>query len=343
MLQDALHRLLNAERDDAIYSVLADSLMYDGPAFGITPETVQMHVIERSRQFQTLFPLLEPICQTRLGWHTLPLEPLWRLWLPLAQQISAQQRNLGRPYIQGILGLQGTGKTTLAVLLAEILTQMGHRVAQLSLDDLYLTYAERMALQQVDPRFRWRGPPGTHAVDLGLEVLRQVHAGVSAPIALPRFDKSLHGGAGDRTTPEWVQDVDILLFEGWFVGVRPIDAASFDTAPWPIETDNDRQFARDINQRLHDYLPLWDQLDSLMVLYPDDYRLSLEWRRQAERQMAASGRSAMADAEIDPFVEYFWRSLHPMLYVEPLLHDAEHVEWVIRVKGDRSLDRIERL
>jgi D-glycerate 3-kinase len=94
---------------------------------------------------------------------------------------------------------------------------------------------------------------------------------------------------------------------------------------------------------LHDYLPLWDQLDSLMVLYPDDYRLSLEWRRQAERQMAASGRSAMADAEIDPFVEYFWRSLHPMLYVEPLLHDAEHVEWVIRVKGDRSLDRIERL
>ncbi|MFM7614146.1 MAG: ATP-binding cassette domain-containing protein, partial [Synechococcales cyanobacterium] len=42
-------------------------------------------------------------------------------------------------------------------------------------------------------------------------------------MTVPRFDKSALCGMGDRTTPEIIDQVDIVLFEGWFVGVLPID------------------------------------------------------------------------------------------------------------------------
>jgi len=37
------------------------------------------------------------------------------------------------------------------------------------------------------------------------------------------------------------------------------------------------------------------------LLYPADYRRSLEWRRQAEHQMIAAGSSGMTDAEVEQF------------------------------------------
>jgi D-glycerate 3-kinase len=138
---------------------------------------------------------------------------------------------------------------------------------------------------------------------------------------------------GDRTTPKLVARPDIVLFEGWFVGCRPVDPVVFDQAPPPITTESDRAFARDMNTNLRAYLPLWERLDSLWILYLTDYRLSQQWRLQAEHQMQASGKPGMTDAAINAFVEYFWKALHPDLFFQPLLADAEVV---IQIQADRS-------
>ncbi|MFM2311075.1 MAG: hypothetical protein RLZZ04_351, partial [Cyanobacteriota bacterium] len=62
-----------------------------------------------------------------------------------------------------------------------------------------LTYVERQELQQREPSLIWRGPPGTHDLALGLEVIKQcLDEDYTAQISLPRFDKSLHQGEGDR-------------------------------------------------------------------------------------------------------------------------------------------------
>jgi D-glycerate 3-kinase len=310
-------------------------------AFGINAENVRTVVEQRSRLFQLVYPDLSQFCRATLGWQSCPLELLWELWLPLAMQLSVWQRALGHPLIQGILGGQGTGKTTLAALLTQILSQMKLQVCCLSLDDLYKTYADRLQLQQTDPRLRWRGPPGTHDIELGLTVLWQLHQASSA-VEVPRFDKSAWNGAGDRTAPELVAGAEIVLFEGWFVGVRPIDPQAFATAPPPIVTAADRAFARDTNRMLQDYVPLWNQLDRLIVLYPKDYHLSQQWRRQAEQQMVASGRAGMSDREINQFVEYFWRSLHPELFIQPLLQNSDYVDLVIEIDADHSPTAIYR-
>jgi D-glycerate 3-kinase len=263
--------------------------------------------------------------------------PTMTIYQELALQLIQNRQKLGRPLIQGIVGGQGTGKTTLAKALISILAESGYRTATLSLDDLYKTYCDRMALQQSDPRLIWRGPPGTHDVDLGLTALDAIRT--SNSVTIPRFDKSAHQGAGDRTTPEIVTNIDILLFEGWFVGVRPIESAAFDTAPPPIITAEHKTFARDINQQLSNYLPLWERLDSLIVLYPQDYRYSLQWRKQAEHDMIATGLPGMTDIQIEEFVNYFWRALHPELFIKPLIASSELVDLVIEINADHSWGR----
>lgn len=251
------------------------------------------------------------------------IELLWTFWLPLAQQLNAQQKALGRPFIQGVLGGQGTGKTTLTKGISAILHQMGQSAATLSLDDLYLSYRDRLKLQQADPRLVWRGPPGTHDVELGIQTLNAVKFALpGTPVSLPQFDKSLHQGQGDRVAPIDRLAPNIFFFEGWFVGAVPIDDALFAdrkiVLPNPIETLEDRQFARDMNHQLLQYQPLWALLDSLIVFLQEDYRLSYEWRLQAEVQMRKSGKESMSDREIASFVTYFWKALHPELFVSPL-------------------------
>jgi D-glycerate 3-kinase len=344
-LNQVLHRVaLGTELSSVEQTLLEATLLHDNwqrQRFAITAATVAAVVKQRSPLVQAMYPNLLELCCDRWGWSDCRLDLLWRLWLPLALDIAAYRQRLGRPMIQGILGVQGTGKTTLATIVSLLLQQLGYGVCSLSLDDLYKTYDERRQLYRIDPRLRWRGPPGTHDVDLGLATLQHLrHGQPSHPVQLPQFDKAAHRGAGDRTAPKTVVDIDIVLFEGWFVGVRPIDPAQFDTAPLPIETEGDRQFARDCNARLQDYLPLWEQLDRLMVLYPTDYRLSQQWRQQAEHQMLATGRTGMTDDEIKQFVEYFWRSLHPELLIKPLLHNSRYVDVVVEVNPDHSLNAI---
>ncbi len=334
------HSLTIAQQQALAPMLLADPLA--AKAFGVTSETVYASIQARSRQLRAVYPNFANLCG-ELGWPHPPLRLLWEFWLPLAMQLAEWRQQLGRPLIQGILGGQGTGKTTLAKILTLLLGHLGYQACSLSLDDLYKTYAARQELQQHDPRLRWRGPPGTHDLELGLAVLQQLRQPQPPqPIWLPRFDKSAWNGAGDRTEPEPISAADIVLFEGWFVGARPIDPAAFSDAPPPIRTAADRDFARDMNAKLQDYLPLWQQLDRLMILYPTDYRLSQRWRQQAEQQMMASGQSGMTHREIEQFVEYFWRSLHPELFIRPLLSDPTHVDLVVEINSDHCPHQIYR-
>jgi D-glycerate 3-kinase len=277
--------------------------------------------------FLLIYPDFVSLCD-RLGLMNLDqnLLDFWCLWLPLALQLAEKQDNFKGTFIQGILGGQGTGKTTLTAILQLILSFLNKKTLCISLDDLYKTYEERKFLRRENPFLIWRGPPGTHDVNLGLDILFRLHQNdFSEGILVPRFDKSLHGGLGDRIGFESVEKPDICLFEGWFVGVYPVDDCRFDDPPWPIVSSEDRSFALFCNHQLKAYLPLWQELDSLMILYPEDYRWSKQWRKDAEHGMMASGKTGMSDGEVEEFVEYFWRSLHPKIFITPLLASADVV------------------
>ncbi len=258
------------------------------------------------------------------------LDTLWRWWLPFAEYLAWRvvQQNINHPpLIQGVLGVQGTGKTTLGMVMQTLLTHLGYTCLSLSLDDFYKTYADQQALRLVKPQLIWRGPPGTHDVNLAIDVLTKLKQGI-VPLEIPQFDKALHNGKGDPTTSMICHHLpNVVLFEGWFVGAQPLTMEQLQ--PWlpPIQTELDQQFALGINEELAAYLPLWSCLDGLVVVKPTDYHYSLAWRLEAEHKLRANGFGAMSDQQVADFVHYFWKALHPQRFVQHL---------VSQVNGDRA-------
>lgn len=295
--------------------------------------------------FPIIFPkiiiLLENLCINNIDNC---LKTFWYFWLPLALELAQKKQDNSSSLIIGILGGQGTGKTTLTKILTQIWQCLGlSSIAQrrftlkLSLDDLYKTYEERQELLKQDSRLIWRGPPGTHDILLGLEIFDRIKK-QNYPLEIPRFDKSLHNGMGDRVSFDTVTQADIILFEGWFMGMQPVTETAFINPPYPIVTEEDKQFALDNNDRLKEYLPLWEKLDYLIILKAEDYRYSLPWRKEAEHKMIQQGKTGMSDSEIEKFVHYFWKALHPEIYLPPLLNYAN---LIVNLKFDHSIKSIE--
>ncbi|NEO25780.1 MAG: glycerate kinase [Kamptonema sp. SIO4C4] len=312
--------------------------------FGITPENGLEKIAARSHLYKTVAPDILDLCIKQQVDHNQSLCNLWNFWLPFAMDLIEVREKLQRPLVQGILGGQGTGKTTLAKAVQLILAQLDYSSVALSLDDLYKSYIERQQIQRFDPRIVWRGPPGTHDVEIGIDLLDKLRQATrTKPVVIPRFDKSAWQGAGDKAEPEIIDPVDIIMFEGWFVGVRPVpDDNVFEHAPDPIRTEEDRQFARDMNERLMDYVPLWHRLDRLVVLNPVDYRLSKQWRKDAEQKMREQKQAGMSDVEIEEFVDYFWKALHPELFITPLVTNPILTDLVVEVEANHTIGKIYR-
>jgi D-glycerate 3-kinase len=52
--------------------------------------------------------------------------------------------------------------------------------------------------------------------------------------------------------------------------------------------------------------------------------------------MIAAGKSGMSEKEVEQFVNYFWRSLHPELFISPLIQSPTFADLVIEVNADHS-------
>jgi pantothenate kinase-related protein Tda10 len=111
-----------------------------------------------------------------------------------------------RPRVVGIAGIPGSGKTTLA---RELAARLGPSALQLSMDDFYLSRAERDA-----KGLRFRGGAGSHDLRALIEVLDRIHE-QREPLTIPRYDTH----ADDRAPPQTIEHVpDPLILDGYFLG-----------------------------------------------------------------------------------------------------------------------------
>jgi D-glycerate 3-kinase len=160
--------------------------------------------------------------------------------------------------VLAISGLQGSGKSTLAAQVVDVARARGLRAATVSIDDFYLTRAQRQRLaRQVHPLLLTRGPPGTHDLPLAQATLDAITS--RQPVALPRFDKLADERLPTTQWP-WVgEPLDLLVFEGWFLGT-PAQATEDLSAPLNAlerDADSDGRWRHWCNQALaDDYRPL---------------------------------------------------------------------------------------
>ena len=221
-----------------------------------------------------------------------------------------------RPPVIGVVGAQGSGKTTLARAAAE-----AFGAAQISIDDVYLTRAEREAMaREVHPLFITRGPPGTH--DLGL--LQRLIGALSAAepddeTLIPDFDKR-----GDDRKPEarWRAfrgRPSAILIDAWCLGAVAEDAAALAEPVNDLERDQDAdgRWRRLVNNRVAgDYAAFADRMDAILFLKAPGFEVVLDWRCQQEADLLGVVPKDLPLAErqrLGGFIQYFERITRRML------------------------------
>lgn len=215
-----------------------------------------------------------------------------QIYVPLAAWLVERQRGQQKPLVIGINGAQGAGKSTLFNLLEVIMEEgFGLRVIGFSIDDLYKTRAEREELaRQVHPLMQTRGVPGTHDVELGIELLESLlHAGPDTLTKIPVFDKSIDDRCPATVWQEWLGPVDVIVFEGWCVGAQAQTEEELATPVNQLEAneDPDATWRRYVNDQLAGpYQRLFDHLDLLLMLKVPSMRAVYEWRAQQEEKLA---------------------------------------------------------
>ncbi|GAB4539815.1 MAG: kinase [Parvularculaceae bacterium] len=236
---------------------------------------------------------------------------------PLAAELAARQDAGAR--LIGISGAQASGKTTLSRLLAASLSEAGVPTFALSIDDLYLTRAERKALAaSVHPLCATRGVPGTHDVALGIETIdRLLGAAAGEEVLIPIFDKLADDRLPRGRWRRCAGPVALVLLEGWCVGAPPIPSAALAEPFNALEREEDAEgrWRRWSNDRLkRDYLALWRMLDAMILLRAPNMKAVIDARLGQERELAANRPSeqgrAMDREAVARFVAHYERWTH---------------------------------
>ena len=232
---------------------------------------------------------------------------IWGLALPLLSDAFKLKNSHKEKILIGISALPGTGKTTLGNWLERVSPLLGFNVSVISLDDFYLPALEMDKAIEGNPWNVPRGFPGSHSIDLLTEALTNWKS--TGNLKSPVFDKSLRNGLGDRSY--WkAASPDILIIEGWFLGVEPLDTEEITVEDIdPPLNSNEILYRRKIQNNLEMYKKSWDLIDRLWHLKPLKFSSTNSWKSQQENSMFINKGKALQNRQLDNFLRMINSSL----------------------------------
>ena len=163
-----------------------------GPRRGCWPLSQTSAVEEQNARLARSLaaPVRQILAEEKIETSSKIMDVLQCLHIPLCRWLVDKQSE--RPLVLGINGAQGSGKSTLSRIVGLILEQGFHkRVVNISIDDLYKTRSQRVRLaEERHPLLATRGVPGSHDVELGRLIIKQLVSADTGQLAIPRFDKA---------------------------------------------------------------------------------------------------------------------------------------------------------
>lgn len=256
----------------------------------------------------------------------------------IQSQINASQK---KPFVLGLTGLQGSGKSTWTDAIVKSLNEVhGYKTINISLDDLYHDHDELVRIRAENPSnklLQTRGQPGTHDTELSVAFFTDL-VNIDADTLIPSFDKSLYNGEGGRASQDtWHcipagTAIDVIVFEGWCVGFSPLEETDLrrrwnetsqkgQSAKYPTQTLKEHSIENllCVNENLRQYCDLFmgpRHFDFLVHLDTEDLVNVYEWRIQQEHALRARTNSGMADEEVIKFVKGYMSAYE--LYLDQL-------------------------
>ena len=231
-----------------------------------------------------------------------------------------------KPFILGLSGGQGSGKTTISSIISIILSKYFKlNVFKISIDDFYKTRKKRLELsKKVHPLLMVRGVPGTHDINIMLDFFKRIKEKKFKSIKVPRFNKATDDRYNKKLWYSVKRRPDVIIFEGWCVGAKAEQNYTLKTPINSLEKLKDQKiiWRRFVNKQLKSkYKKLYDQLNCLLFIKAKNFSLLRQWRIKQEKKLSLKSRSnklkIMSDKEIINFMQTYQRVTQNMFKSVP--------------------------
>jgi D-glycerate 3-kinase len=241
--------------------------------------------------------------------------------IPVSFWIS-KKVNKKKPLMIGLAGGQGSGKTTISMILTLILQKYFKlKVFKVSIDDFYKTRKDRKLLSKnKHSLLMTRGVPGTHDISLILKFFKKIKSKKFKNLKVPRFNKAMDDRCKKSLWYKIKSKPDVVIFEGWCVGAK---AQTVNQLKKPINSlervyDQDGKWRSHVNNQLKTkYNTLFKQLDGLLYLKAKNFNLLKNWRLKQERKLWAQTKykknlKIMSRGDVINFMQTYQRVTQQM-------------------------------
>ena len=258
------------------------------------------------------------------------LGQLNRFYLPISKMIKDEYEKKKKTKIIGLTGGQGTGKSTISIILKIILKEAYNlETVIFSIDDFYKTLNERETMsKKISDLFLTRGVPGTHDTKMLLQCIKNLKNNNFKKMDIPKFDKSIDNRLSKSNWLQVKKKPNIVIFEGWCVGASAQKNKDLISPINKLEKYKDKKkiWRQKVNLKLRkDYKKIFDLIDKLIFLKVPSFKYVLKWRLLQEKKLRITrkGNKTMTDKQVENFIMYYERITKHMLKTLP--KDADTV------------------
>ena len=243
------------------------------------------------------------------------IKNLKKIYIPLSFWIEKKYKKKGKTLFLGLSGGQGSGKTTISIILKIILKKYFKREIQVSsVDDFYKTLKERKEMSnKIHSLFKTRGVPGTHDINLLKKFFYNLKKRNLKKFKSPKFDKS----TDDRFNKKYWYNIkkkpEIVILEGWCVGAKPQSNVLLKKPINALEKKEDENFIwrKYVNERLKkEYESLFSKIDHFIFIKIPSFKMVFKWRFLQEKKLRKklhSNKKIMNFQKIKHFIMFYQR------------------------------------